>query len=216
MECAGASNGAVATGAPPRSSSDHRKLENDDEKLRVITAIQREAVKHCQLAVTTRGSLGCVAMDPTQQCCELAVHMSALKDTTGAGDLFGAGFLYGQLSKCSLQGCCKTGCIVGAAATQVRGLLNQSTQISCTSTVCPEMIWQSCSFVDCARHVESLEFLYHLKRVTCWMVLGARQENCTDVECLQVEGAFLTPEMWTWVHDSIQADPSLRMHAPTA
>ena len=72
------------------------------------------------MAVTTRGSLGCVAMDRTQLCCEPAVAMSALKDTTGAGDLFGAGFLYGQLDNCTLQGCCKLGCIAGAAATQVR------------------------------------------------------------------------------------------------
>ena len=32
---------------------------------------------------------------------------------------------------------------------------------------------------------------------------------------MQVEGAFLTPEMWKWVHDSVQADATLSEEGPT-
>lgn len=114
---AGAGKHNCADTEPPQPTA-HKQPAHDD-KLQTIIAMQREVLKHCQLAVTTRGNLGCIAMDHTQHCCEPAVQISSVKDTTGAGDLFGAGFLYGQLCKSSLQSCCRIGCIVGAAATQV-------------------------------------------------------------------------------------------------
>ena len=85
------------------------------QELEIITAMQREAVKHCHIAVTTRSSQGCVAMDRFEQCVEPAEHVNDVADTTGAGDLFSSGFLYGQLCKCILRACCRVGCIVGAA-----------------------------------------------------------------------------------------------------
>ena len=51
-------------------------------------------------------------------------------DTTGAGDLWAAGFLFGWSQKRSLAECAKLGSILGAAVVQVQG------------SVLPEHIWQ--------------------------------------------------------------------------
>jgi sugar/nucleoside kinase (ribokinase family) len=40
-------------------------------------------------------------------------------DTTGAGDLFTAGYIAGLLRKQSVLQCCRMGCIAGGAAIQV-------------------------------------------------------------------------------------------------
>lgn len=42
-------------------------------------------------------------------------------DTTGAGDLFTSGFLYGLLRGYSLQRCCQIGCLTGGAVVQTTG-----------------------------------------------------------------------------------------------
>ena len=52
------------------------------------------------------------------------VHQKAepvdrLVDTTGAGDLFASGFLFGLLEGCPLQRCCEMGCVTGGAVVQV-------------------------------------------------------------------------------------------------
>ncbi|MEC7287793.1 MAG: PfkB family carbohydrate kinase, partial [Verrucomicrobiota bacterium] len=51
-------------------------------------------------------------------------------DTTGAGDLWAAGFLFAWSQKRSLADCAKLGSILGAAVVQVQG------------SVLPENIWQ--------------------------------------------------------------------------
>ena len=43
------------------------------------------------------------------------------KDSTGAGDLFVSGFLYGLLRGAPLGECAELGCLAGAAATQSVG-----------------------------------------------------------------------------------------------
>ena len=42
-------------------------------------------------------------------------------DTTGAGDLFASGFLYGMINRLSLRDCCKIGCCAGAAVVRDLG-----------------------------------------------------------------------------------------------
>lgn len=86
-----------------------------------LLATHRRVVQHCQLAVTTRGSLGCVAMERSgaQHRCP-ALALEHVKDPTGAGDLFASGFVHGLLAGASIQDCCRIGCACGAAATQVR------------------------------------------------------------------------------------------------
>ena len=51
--------------------------------------------KDAKLAVVTRGEQGCVVADGTRRVPVPAAEIEALVDTTGAGDLFAAGFLYG-------------------------------------------------------------------------------------------------------------------------
>ena len=58
------------------------------------------------------------------------MHAAHVIDTTGAGDLWAAGFLYGLSQKRSLAECAKLGSILGAAVVQIQG------------SVLPEHIWQ--------------------------------------------------------------------------
>ena len=58
------------------------------------------------------------------------MHVSNVIDTTGAGDLWAAGFLFGWSQKRSLAECAKLGSILGAAVVQIQG------------SNLPENIWQ--------------------------------------------------------------------------
>ena len=67
------------------------------------------------LAVLTRSEKGCVVADPSG-----TVHVQAAEpvakvlDTTGAGDQFAAGFLYGLSRQRDLQTCARLGAIAAA------------------------------------------------------------------------------------------------------
>jgi sugar/nucleoside kinase (ribokinase family) len=50
-----------------------------------------------------------------------AIKVANCMDTTGAGDLFAAGFLHGYLENYNLKECAKMGAILGAAIVQVEG-----------------------------------------------------------------------------------------------
>ena len=58
------------------------------------------------------------------------VHATRVIDTTGAGDLWAAGFLYGWLHERPLADCAKLGSILGAAVVQEQG------------SVLSEKVWQ--------------------------------------------------------------------------
>jgi sugar/nucleoside kinase (ribokinase family) len=75
--------------------------------------------------VVTLGDKGCVARrwDPysqTRVSCGAEEDIVA-QDSTGAGDLFVSGFLYGLLRGALLDECAELGCLAGAAATQSVG-----------------------------------------------------------------------------------------------
>jgi sugar/nucleoside kinase (ribokinase family) len=77
------------------------------------------------VAVVTLGDKGCVARrwDPysqTRVSCGAEEDIVA-QDSTGAGDLFVSGFLYGLLRGALLDECAELGCLAGAAATQSVG-----------------------------------------------------------------------------------------------
>jgi sugar/nucleoside kinase (ribokinase family) len=77
------------------------------------------------VAVVTLGDKGCVARrwEPyhqTRVSCGAEEDIVA-QDSTGAGDLFVSGFLYGLLRGALLDECAELGCLAGAAATQSVG-----------------------------------------------------------------------------------------------
>ena len=76
--------------------------------------------RHCDVAVVKLGAEGALLRQGQE-----TVHVPAEKvtvcDTTGAGDLWAAGFLYGCLQGCSLQTAGRMGAAVGAAVVTVLG-----------------------------------------------------------------------------------------------
>lgn len=68
-----------------------KALYETDSFEEAMLAVQGKA----QLAVLTRSEKGCVVVTPDEAVAVEAVAPSKLVDTTGAGDLFAAGFLYG-------------------------------------------------------------------------------------------------------------------------
>ena len=97
---------------------------NESEALHLTGAPNVEAAL-AQLAaiapavVIKRGAQGALARagDITLRSPALAVEVC---DTTGAGDCFNAGFLYGHLTGCDLSGCLQRGNICGGLATIAR------------------------------------------------------------------------------------------------
>ena len=72
--------------------------------------------KHVRTIVITRGARGAIAVEPAEQVEIAAAPVARIVDTTGAGDLFAAGFLAGRCRGRSLKGCLETG---AAAAAEV-------------------------------------------------------------------------------------------------
>ena len=69
----------------------------------------RLTLRHCEIAALTRGPEGCVIVEGGATHEIAAKEVSKVVDTTGAGDLFAAGFLYGLthgdgLAKCGMLG----------------------------------------------------------------------------------------------------------------
>lgn len=83
------------------------ELESFDE---AIAAVQRD----CQLAVITVGERGCYVITRDSVITVAAEPVAQVLDTTGAGDLFAAGFLYGYTRDLPLAHCAKLGSIAAA------------------------------------------------------------------------------------------------------
>jgi sugar/nucleoside kinase (ribokinase family) len=72
-------------------------------------------VRHdCLLAVVTTGPKGCLVVTPDGVLPAPAEPVDRVLDTTGAGDLFAAGFLYGYTRDLSLDECARIGSIAAA------------------------------------------------------------------------------------------------------
>ncbi|MEO8264007.1 MAG: adenosine kinase [Ilumatobacteraceae bacterium] len=83
------------------------EVESMDEALR---AVRRD----CSLAVVTVGADGCIVVTPDDTLRAPAQPVQHVLDTTGAGDLFAAGFLFGYTRHRSLGECANFGAIAAA------------------------------------------------------------------------------------------------------
>lgn len=77
--------------------------------------------KYCSWAVVMLGSKGCIACHKDEIVRVSAIEAGQVVDTTGAGDLFASGFLFGMLNQLPLEDCCKIGCCAGAAVVRALG-----------------------------------------------------------------------------------------------
>ena len=83
------------------------ELSSFDE---AVAAVQRD----CHLAVITVGARGCYVVSRDSVITVAAQPVAQVLDTTGAGDLFAAGFLYGYTRDLPMEECAKLGSIAAA------------------------------------------------------------------------------------------------------
>ncbi len=76
---------------------------------------------HCRIAALTRGSKGSVILDASGEYSVPAEPVGKVVDTTGAGDLYAAGVLYGLTSGRELADCARIGGVAAAEVIQHYG-----------------------------------------------------------------------------------------------
>ncbi|KAK9285461.1 hypothetical protein L1049_024654 [Liquidambar formosana] len=102
---------------------------NEDEAVEVVRGKQdtdpeaalEYLAKHCQWAVVTLGSNGCIAKHGNEIVRVPAIGDAQATDATGAGDLFASGFLYGLVKGLSLEDCCRVGSCSGGSVIRSLG-----------------------------------------------------------------------------------------------
>ncbi|MEG0647380.1 MAG: PfkB family carbohydrate kinase, partial [Bacteroides sp.] len=77
--------------------------------------------KQCSVAIVKVGSKGSYIRKGTEKIEVEAIPVEKVLDTTGAGDYFAAGFLYGLTCGYSLEKCAKIGSILSGNVIQVIG-----------------------------------------------------------------------------------------------
>ena len=77
--------------------------------------------KDCRIAAVTRSELGSVIVRGEETAAVAAIAIGELVDTTGAGDLYAAGFLYGYTSGRSLADCGNLGSLAAGLVIQQIG-----------------------------------------------------------------------------------------------
>ena len=87
-----------------------RSLYEVDDLNAALAVVSRE----CALTAVTVGADGCVIVTPDEQIRVSAQPVERVLDTTGAGDLFAAGFLFGLTSGLPLARCGEIGSIAAA------------------------------------------------------------------------------------------------------
>jgi sugar/nucleoside kinase (ribokinase family) len=83
------------------------EVESMEDAVRAVRA-------DCSLAVITIGPEGCLVVSPDEVLRAPAQAVDHVLDTTGAGDLFAAGFLYGYTRDRSMADCAQLGAIAAA------------------------------------------------------------------------------------------------------
>ncbi|MCB9459692.1 MAG: carbohydrate kinase family protein [Anaerolineaceae bacterium] len=101
---------------PSRSELCYMMGEDDTE-----TALQKALGRMSGGAIVMKNSAeGVLARSATQSIAVPALPVTPI-DTTGAGDAFDAGFIYGLVNDYSLEDCCRYGAVCGALATTAVG-----------------------------------------------------------------------------------------------
>ena len=77
--------------------------------------------KKCSIAIVKAGAKGSYIRKGTEEIKVEALPVKEVKDTTGAGDYFAAGFLYGLTCGYSLEKCAKIGSLLSGNVIQVIG-----------------------------------------------------------------------------------------------
>lgn len=98
----------------------------NEEEARAFTSKEPEEAldiiaKMCSIAIVKVGSQGSLIRKGTEEVQVDAVPVKKVVDTTGAGDFFAAGFLYGLTCGYSLEKCAKIGSILAGEVIQVIG-----------------------------------------------------------------------------------------------
>ncbi|PRW60062.1 sugar kinase [Chlorella sorokiniana] len=101
---------------------------NEDEAMELAGGTPEQGLdymaQHCRrLAVVTLGEKGCLVKETGAEDVIAMPACAGVKavDTTGAGDLFAAAFLYGLLNGMDLRRCGEIGCMAGGAVVQTLG-----------------------------------------------------------------------------------------------
>ena len=94
-------------------------LANEEEALEITGAADLESALAklagtCPVVAVTRGARGVVATDGRDTAAVAAEAVDHVVDTTGAGDLFAAGFLFGRARDLPLEACCRLGTLAAA------------------------------------------------------------------------------------------------------
>jgi sugar/nucleoside kinase (ribokinase family) len=83
------------------------EVEDFDEAARLVNG-------HCEVAVLTRSAQGAIVLSGSERVAVPAEKVEHVVDTTGAGDLFAAGFLHGFTRERPLAECARIGAIAAA------------------------------------------------------------------------------------------------------
>jgi sugar/nucleoside kinase (ribokinase family) len=92
------------------NEAEAREITGEDD----LEAALRALTKTCPVVALTRGAAGAVASDGNGIVSVPAVPVEAVVDTTGAGDLFAAGFLLGLARERPLADCLRLGALAAA------------------------------------------------------------------------------------------------------
>lgn len=97
----------------------------NESEMRVLTGLEpieasEKLQQICPVVVVLQGEKGCLVRSQGQTFKATAVP-TAVIDTTGAGDLFAAGFLYSYSRGHSLQKCAENGNLLGSAIVAIEG-----------------------------------------------------------------------------------------------
>jgi sugar/nucleoside kinase (ribokinase family) len=77
--------------------------------------------RDCKIAAVTMSEHGAVILKDNERYYVDAIKINEVVDTTGAGDLFASGFLYGYTNGRSLEDCGKLGCLAAGIVIQQIG-----------------------------------------------------------------------------------------------